>query len=191
MIKHRSKTVSIIVSVVAVCLFAAGVYLLLLVRSPISLSSTPDQVARAEQAYQQEQTDYIKVEKLNLLVPIVPGDDASALEKGAWHRFPERGDPEKGGNFILSAHRFQLGLTPQRTKARSPFYHLDKLQEGDTIKVNWKGQWYDYTVTKTYSVKPDAIEIEAPSTDAKMTLYSCSLGGQADGRIVIEATPQD
>jgi LPXTG-site transpeptidase (sortase) family protein len=134
----------------------------------------------------QDSRNRIQIEKINLEVPFFTGG-VGELEKGAWHRFPERGNPEKGGNFILSAHRFRIANNPALTKVRSPFYNLDKLQVGDTMRVFYDGQWYDYTVTKTYSVKPNEIQIEAPSKEAKLTLYSCSLGGSSDGRIVIEA----
>lgn len=187
---RRRRIGQIILTGLAVFLIGSGAYLLLLTRSPVIISSRPESLQVTEQQYQKDQTDYIKIEKLNLLVPIYPGDNASILEKGAWHRFPERGDPIKGGNFIVSAHRFQLGLTPQQTKARSPFYHLEAVKDGDQIQIYYQGNWYTYIVNKTYSVKPEAVEIEAPSTTAKLTLYSCSLGGQADGRIVVEAVPQ-
>ncbi len=131
----------------------------------------------------------IQIEKINLEVPYFTGG-AGELDKGAWHRFPERGNPEKGGNFILSAHRFNIGTTPAETKLRSPFYNLDKLKVDDAMRVYFDGKWYDYKVTKVYSVKPNEIQIEAPSKEAKLTLYSCSLGGSADGRIVIEAKLQ-
>lgn len=130
--------------------------------------------------------DRIQIEKINLEVPFFTGSK-DELDKGAWHRFPERGDPDKGGNFILSAHRFNIGTTPAETKLRSPFYNLDKLTVGDSMRVFFNGKWYDYKVTKIYSVKPNEVQIEAPSKEAKLTLYSCSLGGSADGRIVIEA----
>ena len=59
------------------------------------------------------------------------------------------------------------------------------------MRIFYQYKWYTYTVTKKYNVKPNATEIEAPSETSKLTLYSCSLGGSADGRIVIEATTQD
>ena len=130
--------------------------------------------------------DRIQIEKINLEVPFFTGT-ADSLEKGAWHRYPERGDPVRGGNFILSAHRFRIAQDPILTKERSPFYNLDKLAVGDTLRIFYKGNWYAYSVTKIYDVKPDAVEIEAPSDEAKLTLYSCTLSGSADGRIVIEA----
>lgn len=114
---------------------------------------------------------------------------ADVLERGIWNRFPERGTPDMGGNFILSGHRFVFDKTPQKTKQKSYLYNIDKLVEGDTILVDWRHKRYKYKIVKIYSVNPNAIEIEEPSKEAKLTLYTCTLQGQADGRIVIEAKP--
>lgn len=130
----------------------------------------------------------IQIERLGLEVPYFSGE-STVLNNGAWHRFPENGDPENGGNFVLAAHRFELGLTPNQTKQKSPFYHIDDLQNGDEIKVMYDGKWYTYIVSKKYEVPPTATFIENRSTEPKLTLYSCSLEGSAAGRFVIEARP--
>ena len=180
-------------AVLTVCLllFVGGCYLLVLTQIPrfqkIPVTSSIDLNTDDDNS---DQRDRIQIKKLNLEVPYFTGD-ASSLEKGSWWRFPERGNPKKGGNFILSAHRFFLGLTPQGTRARSPFYRLNELDPGDEIRVYYKKQWYDYKVTKNYSVKPNAVEIEETTKKAKMTLYTCSLAGSADGRVVIDAKPVD
>ena len=131
----------------------------------------------------------IQIPAINLEVPYYTGATEATLEKGAWHRKPEQGNPVIGGNFILSAHRFELGLTPSRTKAKSPFYAIDKLRFGDTIRVFFDGKWYEYTVSKKYDVPATALYIEQQSATPKLTLYSCSLQGAAAGRSVIEAVP--
>ena len=114
---------------------------------------------------------------------------AAALENGAEWRYPERGDPDTGGNFIIAAHRFTLAPTPTETIRKSPFYNIDKLVVGDKIVVDYKGIRYGYEVAKIFNVKPEQIEIEAPSEDDKLTLYSCELSGAEAGRDVIVATP--
>ncbi|MCC7543474.1 class E sortase [bacterium] len=139
---------------------------------------------------QSDNRDRIQIERIGLEVPLYEGGEDS-LDKGVWHRWPERGNPEKGGNFILSAHRFKIGVTPVQTIINSPFYNVDKLRIGDTIRVFWDDEWYTYKISKTYTVLPNAIGIEAPSEEAKLTLYTCSLGGSADGRVVIEANLSD
>ncbi len=131
--------------------------------------------------------DRLYIPQINVDVAIVTGDDSSALEKGAWHRKPENGNPETGGNFVLSAHRFVMDVTPQGTVEKSPFYNIDRLLVGDRLVVDYGGKRYEYGIKKKYAVKPNASEIEAKSDSPKMTLYSCTLQGSADGRDVIEA----
>lgn len=131
----------------------------------------------------------VYIPQINVDIAVVTGDTEAALERGAWHRKPENGDPKNGGNFVLSAHRFNLGFTPTQTRAKSPFYHIDKLSEGDQIYVDYEGTRYAYSVTKRYKVERTALEIEQRSEDAKLTLYSCDLRGEKAGREVVEAEP--
>lgn len=149
-------------------------------QSPLAINTTDDAT---------DTRNRIVIPKINLEVPYFTGSTEATLDKGAWHRKPEQGNPVVGGNFILSAHRFELGLTPARTKAKSPFYNIDKLQTGDEIKIFFEGKRYPYTVTKKYDVPPTALYIEQQSATPKLTLYSCSLQGAAVGRSVIEAAP--
>lgn len=185
--KKKKTGRNIVIAIMAFVLVFAGIYLLILTQAPqLPISSSID-LNTADDA--NDTRNRIQIEKLNLEVPYYGEDTPATLEKGAWWRYPDRGNPEKGGNFILSAHRFYLGTTPQGTRERSPFYELDKLQTGDKIRVFYEGEWYEYEVTDNYSVKPNAVEIEAESAEPKMTLYTCTLGGSADGRVVINAKP--
>ena len=77
----------------------------------------------------------LQISKINLEVPIFTGNSEAVLEKGVWNRWPERGNPVIGGNFILSAHRFEMGFTPSQTRQKSPFYNIHKLKVGDTLRV--------------------------------------------------------
>ncbi len=171
----------------------AGAYILVNVFSP-SLQSVPfvDQGETTEQRLSAKpgtHGDRIFIPQINVDVAIVTGGDETVLDKGAWHRKPEQGDPIKGGNFVLSAHRFIMGLTPQQTRAKSPFYNIDKLQIGDQLFVDYKGERYGYKIAKKESVKPNQTEIENETENPQLTLYSCTLGGAADGRDVLIAEP--
>lgn len=181
----------IVLTGLAIVLILAGGYVLLLTQAPGSVMSVvvKSEIDLNTSDDATDHRDRIQISKINLEVPFFSKGGRELLEKGSWWRFPERGDPQKGGNFILSAHRFTLGNSPGQTKAKSPFYNLNKLREGDAIRIYFKDKWYDYRVTKLYSVTPDAAEIEQPSTTPKLTLYTCSLKGSADGRLVVEAEP--
>jgi len=129
------------------------------------------------------------IPKIAVSSQILEGD-AGVPDKGTWHRFPDRGNPEKGGNFILAAHRYVFALLPQQVVQRSVLYNIDKLEIGDDIFIDWQGKRYSYKVSEKRTVKPNETSIELASKTPKLTLYSCTTGGQNDGREVIVATPQ-
>lgn len=169
-------------------LLAAGIYLLITTLAPaVPPQSQPEGIYTQDEAVE-IQDNRLYIPKISVDVPFNTGSYA-VLEKGAWHRRPENGDPEKGGNFVLSAHRFEMGWTPQQTRARSPFYHIDRLEPGDKIFVDYNKKRYAYEVTKKYKVDRYAVHIEGPSEEPKMTLYSCDRRGEPYGREVIEAKP--
>ncbi len=179
-----------LILVIALGLLVAGLFILYLIVSPNSATpkilqpkSTIDLNTSDDK---DDSRNRIQIEKINLEVPFFEGGE-NVLDKGAWHRYPDRGNPEQGGNFILSAHRFNIGVTPEQTKTRSPFYNLDKLVIGDAVRIFYNQRWFEYEITRIYQVKPNAVEIEAPSKEAKITIYSCTLEGSADGRLVLEA----
>lgn len=169
-----------------ILLLLAGLYLLLLVLWPEAEKVTPRRTWN-------EPVEQVKIEENRLYLPRLQLNleyktgDERVLHDYIWHRYPDRGDPEKGGNFILAGHRFEIGFTPAETRRRSPFYHLNRAQEGDYIYADYNGSRYKYQVTRKYTVKPNQVEIEAPSDTPKMTVYTCTLRGEADGREVLEA----
>lgn len=177
---------------VGIALLAVGCYVLLTAAAPVI--ALPVVTGRAPDVTQKRlgespgtYGDRLFIPKINVDVAIVAGSNESALEKGAWHRHPENGDPVQGGNFVLSAHRFVMSITPQGTAVKSPFYNIDKLGIGDRLSVDYQSRRYEYAVSRKYSVKPTDVGIESRSIEPKMTLYSCTLSGENDGRDVIEA----
>jgi sortase A len=173
---------------ISILMAAAGTYILLLI-IPTTIyvpSITEDKTITEQEPKLTENRLYIP--KIGLSITYAAGGP-EVLNEQAWHRHPERGDPVNGGNFILSAHRFRLGFTPGSTIRQSPFYHINKLDPGDKIFVDFEGKRYEYEVAKRFSVKPTQVEIEAPSEEPKLTLYSCTLKGEQDGREVIIAHP--
>lgn len=172
----------------------AGIYMLVNVMSPAILDvvEPADKTAKklvAEQPVLAE--DRIYIPKINVDVPLVQieGNEKQALERGAIQRVPDNGDPVDGGNFVVAAHRFNLGFTPQMTKARSPFYHIDQLSSGDDIYVDYKGTRYAYRIEERKSVAATAVEVEDRTDTPQLTLYSCDLSGPKNGREVVVAKP--
>jgi sortase A len=179
----------LVATIIALVLVIIGGYILILVLTPnipFLYSSQPLDV----KAMGTPKVGANKIMIPGIGVDIPYGTDGQAsLDSGAWWRYPERGDPVKGGNFIIAAHRFSIQLTPHETAIKSPFYHLDKLKAGDPIIVDFQGKRYGYKISKAYTVKPSQTEIEAQTDKAKMTLYSCELGGSSAGRTVFDAEP--
>ncbi len=177
---------------VGVATVAVGCYVLFTAVSPaLSLPAVtgrnPDETKTRLAAKPGAYGDRLFIPQINVDVAIVTGGDERVLEKGAWHRHPENGNPTSGGNFVLSAHRFVMSMTPQGTAIKSPFYNIDKLKIGDRLSVDYHSRRYEYQITRKYTVAPTDVAIENRSLEPKMTLYSCTLGGEKDGRDVIEA----
>jgi sortase A len=171
----------------AIVMMGGGLYLLTLLAAPavMPILSKPIDAKALKKIDVSE--DKIVIPKIGVNIPYGPGK--SSLDTGAWWRYPERGNPEKGGNFIIAAHRFTLYSTIKKTVEKSPFYNIDKLSIGDKVVIDYNGKRYGYEIDKIFDVKPDQTDIESASKEAKLTLYTCNLGGAADGRVVLTAKP--
>ena len=191
-VKNRQKSwKSYILTIIAILMILGGVYLLALISTPLILSQninpkdnhTTQLITKTENKITENR---LYIPKIDINLPYSTGG-AETMERGAWWRKPENGNPKDGGNFVLSAHRFIMGLTPQQTLRKSPFYNIDKLTVGDEIIIDYNGVRYNYIISEKQSVKPDAVGIEQRTDQPQLTLYSCTLGGANDGRDVIIA----
>lgn len=137
------------------------------------------------------ETDIVKLNSLGqvnkLVVPsigvdgvIYEGATVSTLNNGIWRR-PNTSTPDKGGNTVLSAHRFLYETGP------ITFYHLDKVKMGDKIYVLWNNKRYEYQVFNISEVLPTQIEVEANTKDPIITLYTCTPLWTAEKRLVVKA----
>ena len=180
-----------ILPIIAVIMIASGIYLLALISTPLIMSQTINPKNNSSSQLISKTKDKITenrlyISKIDINLPYASGG-AETMEHGAWWRKPENGNPKDGGNFVLSAHRFIMGLTPQQTLRKSPFYNIDKLMVGDEMVIDYNGARYIYVISEKRSVKPEAIEIEQRTDQPQLTLYSCTLGGANDGRDVLIA----
>ena len=186
--RTKRSRLSWLATVVAVVLLGGGAYLLSLVTAPSIaplIAAKPIDVKSLSAP--DKQINRIIIPKIGVDIHYAPGE--ASLDKGAQWRYPDRGNPVSGGNFIVAAHRFNIQQTPQGTIEKSPFYNIDKLVVGDKIVVDYLGVRYGYEIDKIFDVKANQIEIEAPSETAKLTLYTCELGGSESGRVVVTAKP--
>lgn len=109
--------------------------------------------------------------------------DANTLNKGIWH-VPGTSSPDKGGNTVISAHRYKW--LPPSTKT---FWNLDKVKVGDLITVTWNDKDYMYQVKKTEIVKPNRVDILNNTKDPKLTLFSCTPKFTSKNRLIVYAYP--
>ncbi len=111
---------------------------------------------------------------------VVGGIGPDALDRGLWHR-PNSSTPDKGGNTVITGHRFLYSSGPKT------FYNLDKVKIGDKFFMFWEGKEYDYEVVDIFIVEPDQTEIEDQSPEPLLTLYTCTPLWTATQRLVIRA----
>ena len=188
----KPSATRIVTILVAAIMILAGLYTLAVALTPAiiapTINPTSNKTVKQLQSKAAITENRLYIPKIDVNLPYATGSE-TVMEKGAWWRQPDNGNPADGGNFVLSAHRFIMGLTPQQTLRKSPFYNIDKLKTGDELVVDYDGKRYTYEISKIFSVTPDAIEIENRTNEPQLTLYSCTLGGSADGREVIVAKP--
>ncbi|MCA9386343.1 class E sortase [Candidatus Dojkabacteria bacterium] len=134
-----------------------------------------------------ESPDMVISNERRLIIPsigvdgkVLVGDSADLLNHGFWHR-PNTSTPDKGGNTVFTGHRFLYKSGPET------FYHLDKVEIGDSATVIWNGIRYDYEVFDIVEVTPDMIEIEAPTDEPILTFYTCTPLWTAEKRLVVRA----
>lgn len=125
------------------------------------------------------------IPRMLLDTAIVEGSAANPyanLKKGAWH-LPFSATPDQGGNMVIAGHRFTY------TESRSVFYHLDKLQVGDEIGVQWDGTMHLYEVASTKVVPSTATSVQEPTRDTRLTLYTCTPLWNPTDRLIVIAKP--
>jgi len=134
------------------------------------------------------------IPKINVNVPVIYGvgydhdSQMKAMEKGVAH-FAIPGAnavPGQVGNTVFSGHSSNDLFDPGDYKFI--FAQLDKLQNGDTIYVNYNSVRYTYTVTKKEVVLPTQVDKLTYATDKPvLTLITCTPLGTAQKRLLVTA----
>jgi len=125
--------------------------------------------------------DYLIIPKIGVEIPIVPGEDESALDRGAW-LMPESSTPDKIGNTILAGHRFKY-----KPPYKETFYLLDKLSQGDLVRVIWQGKEYRYRVVSSQIVDPETVEVLEQTETPTITLITCHPLFSDKQRLIVKA----
>lgn len=142
------------------------------------VANTPTNNTKSSEVFPEDNT--LVIPALGLQETIYDGNDATTLNKGAWHR-PRSSSPDEGGNTVIAGHRFVYAQTA------AVFYSLDKVKIGDHIVVYWQKKKYIYAVATIKIVPPTAIEVEADTTEPMITLYTCTPLWTAKSRLVVQA----
>lgn len=102
-------------------------------------------------------------------MPILEGPTQKTLDRGGiWH-IPNTSNPARGGNMVLSGHRWQY-LPPSSTT----LYLLDKVKNDQPVIVYWHGQEYDYIISGREIVNPNRVDILNNTPDPRLTIFTCT-----------------
>lgn len=119
-----------------------------------------------------------------IIIPSVSIDTPikkALIIRGYWQVFADSaawgdqsGIPGQIGNQVIFAHK-RSGL----------FLPLKDVKVKDKIYVLTDGKSYSYEVEEIKEVKPNQIEVIAPTTDETLTLYTCSGFGDIERLIIV------
>lgn len=125
-------------------------------------------------------TNKLMIPKINVEIDIIEGEDEKlSLNRGAW-RMPMTSSPDKGGNTVISAHRYLYKPPSPRT-----FWNLDKLEIDDEFQITWDNKNYYYKVSETKIVEPDEISILYNTKNPIVTLFTCTPLYTSKQRLVV------
>ncbi|WP_234123753.1 class D sortase [Clostridium hydrogenum] len=120
----------------------------------------------------------LKIPKIDLKVAIGEGADLETLKFAVGH-FKGTGMPGKNGNFCVAGHRSYI--------YGEYFNRLNELKIGDEITVETLNGEYKYKVYSIQVVLPSHTEVLNPTTDATMTLVTCTPLRVATHRLIVKA----
>lgn len=123
--------------------------------------------------------NHVIIPRMDLDQKILVGDNEKLVNRGLWH-IPHSSTPNKGSNTVIVGHRFSY-------KNAAVLYHLDKVKINDPIVMAWEGKLYTYKVTETKIVKPTEVEIEDPTSENILTIYTCHPLWSTKERLVVVA----
>jgi LPXTG-site transpeptidase (sortase) family protein len=142
--------------------------------------STPVTVSAPTAATDIPTEPTLLIPKLGLKEELHEGANASTLSLGLWH-IPGTSNPTENSNTVVAGHRYTR-------QGAGVFYHLDLVKPGDKIYMYWGKKQYTYTVRTSSVVPPTQVSVAAPTSDARITLYTCTPMWTFKDRLVVVAT---
>ncbi len=121
--------------------------------------------------------DRLVLPSIGINQPILTGESEQTVNRGVWMR-PHASTPDKGSNTVLVGHRYSY-------HGHNVFYDLDKMKVGDKFLIYWQGKEYNYEVIEIKTVTPDKVEVEGPTSEPRLTMYTCTPIWTAKYRLVV------
>ena len=122
------------------------------------------------------------IAKIGVNAPIVESPSAEVgLNRGAW-RMPDSSTPDKGGNTVITGHRFKY-LPPNNLT----FYLFDKLAAGDIVLAKWEGKDYYYRIRETKVVPATEMSVLNQTKEPILTMFTCDPIYSTENRLVVVA----
>lgn len=136
----------------------------------------PPAVVRAE-PWEGGPVGRLDIPRVHLSVIVAEGDDDATLARAVGH-LPGTAFPWNMGNVVLAGHRDTF------------FRPLQKLHEGDEIRLTTAHGTFAYRVTRMEIVDPSDISVVAPTPGRSLTLITCYpfiYVGSAPERFIVHA----
>lgn len=143
-----------------------------------TVATLPVPVAPPEDAYADEpelKLGSIEIPALGVSKSLYSGITLTTLNKGPGH-WPGTALPGQYGNAVVAGHR---------TSKDRPFHDIHKLVPGDTVVFVTTDGRFEYEVTSTEVVLPDAMWIVDQTPGFTATLFACHPIGSTRERIVV------
>ncbi len=123
------------------------------------------------------------IKVLNPQVSSISNLDNALLEGAV--RYPSSADFKNTGTIFLFGHSSYLPIV--HNKSYQAFNGIQKLVEGDVIRLYSDDAEYDYHVSKVYKAKASDASITLEHDRQRLILVTCNSFGTKDDRFVVEA----
>ena len=134
----------------------------------------------------------IKIEKINVLVPVIKDVDGKnktaynkALKDGVAH-FSGTALPGEKGNIFVFGH----SSADYKTDFAKVFVDLNNLEEGDTIVVFYQNNEHKYKVSEKKIIEPTDTSVLNKGRKEILTLMTCWPIGTKEKRLIVVAKPE-
>jgi LPXTG-site transpeptidase (sortase) family protein len=121
----------------------------------------------------------IQIPRIDLDMVVVQGTDYASLKEGPGH-YLDTADPWDGSG--------RVGIAGHRTTYLHPFFDLDQVQVGETIRLLTAYGTYAYTVTANYVLPEATAGVVLKQTEQPtLVLTTCNPKFGSSQRLIVEA----